>query len=517
MQKTKRLASALTKWGVKIDDTVGTLMWNSGWHLHCYHALSCMGAILHTLNLRLGPKDLGYIMEHAEDRIVIVDFDLLKLLEQVEDKILARIELIIVVGEDYVPGKWQAPAKLAAKCKDFEAFLATGTEDFKWPTIPETATHALCYTSGTTGMPKGVGYSQRSTYLHTLSAVGADQIGIRGCDVVLPFVPMFHVLSWGVPFATLMLGTRTIFSGRFMDPGSVLQCFSDWKVTLITGVPTVWQGVRAAIEAKGVDKVKSTLALKTLTCGGSAPPAEMMVWFLKNLGVEFIQGWGMTETNPLGSLGRKVAKFKDLTRPEEELNANMAKAGLTMPGVEIRIANQEDMSKDQPSGEAGELLIKGPWIIQEYLKNPAEDKFHNGWLITGDIARLDEDGAIIICDRSKDVVKSGGEWISSIDMENKVASMTEVATAAVVAVPHPRWDERPVVIVVLSQGASADGILEKVRKHLSSDFAKFQLPDDVLAWSEIPMTSTGKIDKKVIRDRLSKEGYVLPDLRKSKL
>jgi fatty-acyl-CoA synthase len=225
----------------------------------------------------------------------------------------------------------------------------------------------------------------------------------------------------------------------------------------------------------------------------------------------------MTETNPLGSLGRKVAKFKDLTRPEAELNANMAKAGLLMPGLEIRIANQEDMSKDQPAGEPGELLIKGPWIIQEYFKNPAADKFHNGYLVTGDIARLDEDGAIIICDRSKDVVKSGGEWISSIDMENKVASMAEIAMAAVVAVPHPRWDERPVVIIVMAQGAKPDGILEKVRTHLSSDFAKFQLPDDVLIWSELPMTSTGKLDKKVMRDRLNKEGYVLPDLRQAKM
>jgi len=416
-----------------------------------------------------------------------------------------------------VPGKWTASPRLASKCKDFDAFLATGSETFAWPIIPETSTHALCYTSGTTGKPKGAAYSQRSTYLHTLVLIGPDQLNIRGSDVVLPFVPMFHVLSWGVPFATLMLGTRTIFSGRFMDPASILQCFVDWKVNLSTGVPTVWQGVRSLIEAQGADKVKSTLALKTLTCGGSSPPVEMMLWFYKHLGVEFIQGWGMTETNPLGSLGRRVAKLKDVALSDEDRNKNISKAGLIIYGLEVRIADPEDMNKDVPYGAQGEFLIKGPWIIQEYFKNPAPDKFHNGWLITGDIARLDEEGALIICDRSKDVVKSGGEWISSIDMENSVVSMAEVALAAVVAVPHPRWDERPVVVVVLAPGASADGILDKVRTHLSSSFAKFQLPDDVLCWPEIPMTGTGKLDKKVIRDRLSKEGYILPDLRSSKL
>mmetsp|Transcript_98202 Transcript_98202/g.194515 ORF Transcript_98202/g.194515 Transcript_98202/m.194515 type:complete len:565 (+) Transcript_98202:64-1758(+) len=515
--KAKRLASALDKWGVKIGDAVGTLMWNSGWHLHAYHALSCMGAILHTLNLRLGPRDLGYIIEHAGDRVVIVDADLLKLMDALDDKVLARIELIVVVGEGYVTGKWDAPAKLAAKCTDFEAFLSTGSENFAWPMLPETATHALCYTSGTTGMPKGVAYSQRSTYLHTLAIHGADQLNIRGADVVLPFVPMFHVLSWGVPFATLMLGTRAVFSGRFMDPASILECFVDWKVTLSTGVPTVWQGVRALVESKGVDAYRSQLALQTLTCGGSSPPAEMMNWFFDSLGVEFVQGWGMTETNPLGTLGRKWAKYKDLSRSPDDLNRNMAKAGLLMPGLELRIADQDNMDKDMPYGESGELLIRGPWIIQEYFKNPAEEKFHKGWLITGDIAKLDEEGAVIISDRSKDVVKSGGEWISSIDMENLVASMSEIAMAAVVAMPHPKWDERPVVIAVLAQGASEGGLADKVRAHLSSDFAKFQLPDDVLVWPAIPMTSTGKIDKKVIRAKLSEEGYVLPDLRQSKL
>lgn len=323
-----------------------------------------MGAVLHTLNLRLGPKDLGYIIEHAEDRVIICDFDLLKLLDLVDDGIMSRIGLILVVGEDYVQGEWEAPAKLKSKCQDFEAFLASGSPDFAWPDLPETSTHALCYTSGTTGMPKGVAYSQRSTFLHTLVIPGADALALTGDSVVLPFVPMFHVLSWGVIFATLSLGSYTVFSGRFMDPASILQCMVDWKVQISTGVPAVWQGVRALVEQQGAEKVRPTLNLKTLTCGGSAPPAEMMVWFLKNLGVEFIQGWGMTETNPLGSLGRKVAKFNDLSKSDDELNKNMMKAGLFLPGLEIRIANPEDMSKDQPRGEPGELLLRGPWIIQ---------------------------------------------------------------------------------------------------------------------------------------------------------
>uniref|UniRef100_A0A7S1W5N2 AMP-dependent synthetase/ligase domain-containing protein n=1 Tax=Alexandrium catenella TaxID=2925 RepID=A0A7S1W5N2_ALECA len=509
--RAKRLASSLSNWGVKVGDCVATLNWNTAWHLQCYHAISCMGAILHTLNLRLGPADLGYIIRHATDRVIIADENLLETLGKVDTAVLGAVELFICCGEDGVPGKWKLPPTIpAAKARDFDAFLRAGSEAFAWPDLPETALHALCYTSGTTGNPKGAAYSHRSTYLHTLASGGADQLGLRGCDVVLPFVPMFHVLSWGVPFMTLMLGARTVLNGRFMDPDTVLDCFIDWGVHVSTGVPTVWQGVRAAAEKRGLAKVAEGLRLRLLTCGGSSPPPEMMAWFLDKLNVEFLQGWGMTETNPLGSLGRRMAKYKDISRSPDELFQNITKAGLPLPGVEVRIADSADLDKDMPAGQPGELLVRGPWIIQAYFRIDAADKFHNGWLITGDVAKIDEEGAIVISDRSKDVIKSGGEWISSIDLENHIASMPGIVMAAVVAVPHPRWDERPLAAVVLEPGTSQDGLLERVHEHCLKKFAKFQLPDDVLVWPSLPLTSTGKLDKKVIREKLKTERYTLP-------
>mmetsp|Transcript_75505 Transcript_75505/g.209793 ORF Transcript_75505/g.209793 Transcript_75505/m.209793 type:complete len:569 (+) Transcript_75505:124-1830(+) len=508
--RSVRLASALSRWGLKVEDRVGTLMWNTAWHLQCYHALSCMGAVLHTLNLRLSPKELGVIIGHAADRVIIADADLLGLVAKVDRPILERVELLVCVGADGVSGQWALPdAFPIASAVDFEAFLGTGDDKFAWPDLPETGIHALCYTSGTTGLPKGAAYSQRSTYLHTLSGIAPDQLGISGSMTVCPFVPMFHVLSWGVPFMGLMLGTRMVFTGRFMDPESLLNLMLDWQVELSTGVPTVWQGVRGAIEKMGLDAVRQKHRLRLLTCGGSAPPPEMMRWYGENLNVEFLQGWGMTETNPLGSVGRRVAKYEDLSKSPEALFGNITKAGLPLPGVEVRIASADDLSADVRPGEPGELLVRGPWIIAEYFQFDAPEKFHKGWLITGDVASIDEAGAIIISDRSKDVIKSGGEWISSIDLENHITAMSDIVMAAVVAVPHPRWDERPVAIVTLAPGsglATMGNLVELVGKHCSTAFAKFQLPDDVLAWDALPLTSTGKIDKKNDQEETQRRG-----------
>ncbi|CAE8727124.1 unnamed protein product, partial [Polarella glacialis] len=290
--RSLRLGSALARWGVKIGDRVATLLWNTAWHVQCYHAVSCMGAVLHTLNLRLGTKDLGFIIDHAADRVIISDSDLLDMLGKVDSAVLDKVELFVCCGEDGVPNQWTLPSSIPrAKAIDYDSFLSTGKDDFVWPDLPETALHALCYTSGTTGVPKGAAYSQRSTYLHTLVMVGADQIGLSGSQVILPFVPMFHVLGWGVPFAGLMVGMRMVFTGRSMDPDSMLDAMLDWGVQISTGVPTVWQGVRSCIEQRGTEKVRKGLKLKMLTCGGSAPPSTMIGWYQDQLGVEFLQGW----------------------------------------------------------------------------------------------------------------------------------------------------------------------------------------------------------------------------------
>ncbi|CAK9087679.1 unnamed protein product [Durusdinium trenchii] len=512
-RRCKRLASALQQRGIQLEDRVGTLLWNTAWHMECYHAIPCMGAVLHTLNLRLGPADLGYIIQHANDRMIICDFDLLKLLAQVEPSMLQGVELLICVGEDGVANEWELPTGLdSSKTIDYEEFLNSGDPEFEWPKFPETTTMGLCYTSGTTGKPKGAAYSHRSTYLHTLVLAQGDQLCLRGYEVVLPFVPMFHVLSWCLPFAMMMGGVRSVLTSRFMDPATMVQMIIDWKVALSTGVPTVWRGVRNYIEQQGLETMRPRLAsFNRLICAGSAPPMELMRWFFQELGVECIQGWGMTETNPVGSIAQRVCKYSDLSKTEEETLKNVTKQGLPCPGVQVRIADMDDFSREAPRGEAGELMVRGPFVIQEYFQTEAPNKFHEGWLATGDVAKIDHEGAIVITDRSKDVVKSGGEWISSIDMENQISAMAEIESAAVVAAFHPKWDERPIAVVTLAKEEPGH-LLSKVRQHLSMAFAKFQLPDDVLVWNALPLTGTGKIDKKAIRAQLKAQNYQLPEL-----
>jgi len=280
------------------------------------------------------------------------------------------------------------------------------------------------------------------------------------------------------------------------------------------GVPTVWQGVRAALISRGVEEMRSKMHLKAMTSGGSAPPADLVVWYHEKMGIELMQGWGMTEINPIGSVARRVATHKDSLRNSEELIANSCKAGLPAPGLEIRIVHSDNLSAAMPPGEPGELLIRGPTVISEYFRGDGTDRFHDGWLITGDVAFFDGEGALIISDRSKDVIKSGGEWISSIDLENWISAMDVITAAAVVAMPHPKWDERPVAIVTVGDATNTESLVEQVREHSVKKFAKFQLPDDVIVWPEIPLTSTGKVNKRSIRMTLLEQGYVLPDQRR---
>ena len=501
-QRANQVAGALSAMGIQEGDRVGSFMWNNYRHLELYQAVPSMGAVLHTLNIRLGAADLEYIINHAGDRVIFADEDLLPILEPLLDK-MPTVEKIIICRHG------EGGETSFGETEDYEAFIQDQPTQYAWPDIDEHAPMGLCYTSGTTGKPKGVMYTHRSTYLHTINQAMTDSMNLSALDAVCGIVPMFHAMGWGVPFTASMLGCKQVMPHRFMDPERLLQLMCDEEVTLSAGVPTIWQGVKTVLE-NNPGKYDTQL-LARLTCGGSAPPVSMMRWYWQEHGIEMIQGWGMTETNPLGTLSRKVAKRSHLTLSEDQQFDNIAKAGLASPGLEIEIfdENWETLPHD---GEAvGELLIRGPWICSEYYNDPQPDKFHDGWLVTGDVAKIDQEEYLIIADRSKDLIKSGGEWISSVDLENHIVALPGVRQAAVVAQPHPKWDERPVALVILLEGANVTKDL--ILDHCAEIFAKWQLPDDVIFVHEIPLTSTGKIDKKVIRSQLESEDYLLPDLR----
>ena len=502
--RAHQLAHALRQAGIGIGDRVGTFMWNGSRHLEAYHACAGMGAVLHTLNIRLSAKDLEYIINHAGDKLIIVDADALPLLEALKD-VIPSVEQVVVATEAGFEG-WTTRLPQAV---DYEAFIDGRPTEFDWPEISENAPLGLCYTSGTTGNPKGVEYEHRSQYLHTLTQCMTDSMGLSGADTVLGVVPMFHAMGWGVPWSALMLGCKQVMPHRFMAPERLLSLLADEGVTLSAGVPTIWQGVKGLVEANPGQYDLSSLS--RLTCGGSAPPPSLIRWYWDTLGVEMIQGWGMTETSPLATLSRRVMKRSQLSLSEDAQFENVAKAGQVMPGLELDIFDEAFNRLPHDGESVGEILIRGPWICSEYHHDPQPERFHDGWLITGDVGRIDPEEYLIISDRSKDLVKSGGEWISSVDLENHIVALDGVAQACVVAQPHPKWDERPVALVVLDAGASVG--VKRILDHCAEAFARWQLPDDVLFVDGVPLTSTGKMDKKVVRADLAAQGYQLPDLR----
>jgi fatty-acyl-CoA synthase len=502
--RAHQLAHALRDAGVEVGDRVGTFMWNGSRHLEAYHAAAGMGAVLHTLNIRLSDNDLEYIIEHAQDKVIIADADTLPLLEKLKGRMPSVERIIVAVEEGFENWDTDLPNPV-----DYEAFIAGKPTEFDWPQIDENSPLGLCYTSGTTGNPKGVEYEHRSQYLHTLTIAMTDSIALSARDSMCGIVPMFHAMGWGLPWVALMLGCKQVMPHRFMDPARLLDLMIQEEVTISAGVPTIWQGIRGIYESN--PDAYDLSKLERLTCGGSAPPPSLIRWYWDTFGVEMIQGWGMTETSPLATLSRRVAKRSQINLSEDGKFENVAKAGQIMPGIEVEIFDEEFNRLPHDGESVGEILIRGPWICSEYYNNPQPEKFHDGWLITGDVGKIDPEEYLIISDRSKDLVKSSGEWISSVDLENHVVAMPGVAQACVVAQPHPRWDERPVVLCVLSQGAEV--AREAVIEHCSTAFAKWQLPDDVLFVDTIPLTSTGKMDKKVVRADLDAQGYMLPDLR----
>ena len=502
--RAHQLAHALSDAGIQIGDRVATFMWNNTRHLEAYHAVAGMGAVLHTLNVRLSDTDLEYIIGHAEDKLIIVDVDLLPTLEKLIDRMPTVKKVIVATEEGFEGWESQLPEVI-----DYEEFIGDKPTRFEWPELDENSPLGLCYTSGTTGNPKGVEYEHRSQYLHTLTQCLTDAMSMSATDAILGIVPMFHAMGWGVPWAATMLGAKQVFPHRFMDPARLAELMSSEAVTLSAGVPTIWQGIKALVEANPGKYDFSNLS--RLTCGGSAPPPSLIRWYYDELDVEMIQGWGMTETSPLATLSRRVAKRSQLKLSLDEQFENVAKAGQLMPGIELDIFD-EDFNRVPHDGESvGEILIRGPWICSEYYHDPQPDKFHDGWLLTGDVGKIDSEEYLIISDRSKDLVKSGGEWISSVDLENHIVGIDGVEQACVVAQPHPKWDERPLALLILRDGAQVS--MEQVLEHCSSKFAKWQLPADVLYVDSIPMTGTGKMNKKEVRANLDEQGYVLPDLR----
>lgn len=494
-KRARQFANAIKKLGVKQGDRVATLAWNGYRHLEIYYAVPCMGSVLHTLNLRLSATDLEYIVNHAEDLVICVDDDLLPILENLAGKIPTVKHIVVMNNTGKTPS--EALAK-SAKIHDYEELIAGESTEFSWPEIDENSPMGLCYTSGTTGHPKGVMYTHRSNYIHTITGGLPDLLGLKRDDTVMAVVPMFHANAWGLPYICMMLGLKQVFPGPTMDGASVCQLLQDEKVTFTGGVPTIWMGVINELQANPGKYDLSNL--REMICGGSSPPRAMIDWLESNLGIEFIQAWGMTETSPLGTVCRLKPHMKDLPR-EQKLDVKQ-RAGIYAPGLRLRIVDDSGNEVTHDGISMGRLLIKGPWIASTYYKTePTPDKFPDGWLDTGDVATLDTEGYMAIADRSKDLVKSGGEWISSVDLENAIMAVPGVAEAAVIAIAHPKWDERPLACVVKKPGAELTK--EQIYDHLMKSFAKWWMPDEIVFIESVPKTSVGKFDKKVLRQQFA--------------
>ncbi len=495
-KRARQLANALTKLGVKQGDRVATLAWNSYRHLEVYYAVPCMGAVLHTLNLRLSSADLEYIINHAEDSVVCVDEDLLPILEKLTGKI-PTVNHVLVFSNT---GEFKTTVE---HTRNYDTLIADEPTEFTWPEIDENSPMGLCYTSGTTGKPKGVMYTHRSNYIHTVSGAMPDMLGLSNKDVTMAVVPMFHANAWGWPYIATMLGIKQVFPGPMMDGASVCSLIQQEKVTFTGGVPTIWLGVMNELQAN--PNKYDLSSLKTMVCGGSAPPRAMIDWFETNFGVTFMQAWGMTETSPLGSVCHLKPHMRNWPR-DKQLDVKQ-RAGTPAAGLQLRIVD-DDFNEVPHDGVAmGRLLIRGPWIAASYYKeDPTPEKFPQGWLDTGDVATIDEEGYMAIADRSKDLVKSGGEWISSVDLENAIMALPNVAEAAVIAAFHPKWQERPLACVVKKAGTELTK--EQVYEHLGKHFAKWWMPDDVIFIDAVPKTSVGKFDKKVLREQF--KDYHLP-------
>lgn len=493
-ERAERLAKALARLGVGMDDRVGTFMWNNQRHLEAYLAVPSMGAVLHTLNVRLFAEQLSYVINHGEDKVVIVDASLVPLLAQVWEK-LTTVEHVIVADGDGTAGALFGPTS------DYEELLAAETAGFDWPELDERQASSMCYTSGTTGDPKGVVYSHRSTVLHSLAVTSSSSLAINQLDRVLTVVPMFHVNAWGTPYAAFMVGADLLMPQQFLQAAPLAAAIGSCRPTLAAGVPTIWNDLLRYAETNPVDMS----SVRLVVGGGAAVPRSMFERFEKQFGIELVQGWGMTETSPLCALAIPPRGAD----PAGELEWRV-KTGRVVPGVEMRICDDDGGVLPRDGEAVGEFEVRGPWITSSYYRDPSTDRFHDGWLRTGDVGTLDDKGFMQITDRTKDVIKSGGEWISSVELENEVMAHPEVYEAAVVGVPDDKWSERPLVAVVLNEGSKVTA--EDLAEHLSGRVSRWWMPEHWVFVEEIPKTSVGKFDKKVIRSRFAEGSLDVVDV-----
>jgi len=490
-RRAHSLAHALARLGVQPGNRVGTLCWNSFRHLELYFAIPCYGAVMHTLNLRLPRDQLAYIINHAEDTVIFVDASLFNLLAPIRDQLRSVKHFVILPDQEPPAG-------------DYEQLLeASPTEPYPWPRLDENAAAATCYTSGTTGNPKGVLYTHRALFLHSFALAMTDTFAISERDTILQIVPMFHANGWGIPFTAVMTGARIVFTGRDLQPADIAGLIQNERVTFTSGVPTIWMNLFGYLETHPHD----LSSLRMVVSAGSAMPRQLVEWYEKKYGVHFRLAWGMTETTPIATF-MAVKKHLESLAEKEHFDL-LARHGLPVAGVDIRIVDAEGVEIPWDGTTMGELQTRGPWVTSGYYNDPRGDEsFSEGWFRTGDVATIDPEGYMQIMDRTKDLVKSGGEWISSVDLENAIMAHPKVMEAAVIAVFHPKWQERPLACIAPFEEYRGQISKQEILDFLAGKITKWWLPDDIVFVDAVPKTSVGKFNKRVLREQF--KDYILP-------